>query len=311
MAFEPQEKIVYSGYLLRRYSQILLMVCVGLSCAPAYADELSPFTVYTYHDKPPYFSHYRYLRKSATQSTEVEQVDSAEGLYPAFIELLNQSQQQWSLSLKHLPRKRLQLRLDQNRLDGAVIGVNPLWFSDKKQIKYLWSEGFINDRDVIAVKGSSDIKYTTLEDLHGLRFAVPRGWYFVGISEKIDQDLIQSFETSSDIQNLKLIAQGRVDATVISLPTLLYFQSRMLSPGELKRLPKPHSQFQRQWLFPRSKQRAFVDLSAAIAEVSKSAAWQDLLQEKGLLPVCLSSLTNSCLPENHQPSAPVAHETKP
>ncbi|MAZ88085.1 MAG: hypothetical protein CL693_10600 [Cellvibrionaceae bacterium] len=241
MAFEPQEPITYSGCLSCFYSLILLMVSAGFVCTPVNANESNPtpFTVYTYHDKPPYFSHYRYLRKSVKQATEIEQIDTAEGLYPAFIELLNQSQQHWSLSLKHLPRKRLQLRLDQNRLDGAVIGVNPLWFSDKSQIKYLWSAGFINDRDVIAVKGSSDIKYTTLEDLHGLKFAVPRGWYFAGISEKIDQDLIQSFETSSDIQNLKLIAQGRVDATVISLPTLLYFQSRMLSPGALSACVNP------------------------------------------------------------------------
>lgn len=297
-----QHTAALSARILRACLPLLLI----FNTSPSYAGqpEPRPLTVFTYHDKPPYFSHYRYHRDSVGHPTEIEHLDLAEGLYPAFVELLNQSQRQWKLTLKYLPRKRLQLQLDQNRLNGAVIGVNPLWFADKNQDKHLWTEHFMNDQDVIAVRGDSKIKYRALEDLQGLRFAVPRGWYFVGISEMIDQNRIQRFETSSDIQNLKLIVQGRVDATVVSFPTLLYFQAHMLPPNALKSLPKPHSQYQRRLLFPRTHSKAFLELSEPILEAVNSKAWRKVLELKGVLSACTDSSINNCVQPHDSPPAP-------
>ena len=75
------------------------------------------------------------------------------GVYPDMVAYLNrQKLGALSFRLIYLPRKRLQMKVENGELDGIVIGMMPHWFDDAAQKKYLWTAPFAVDRYVIALR---------------------------------------------------------------------------------------------------------------------------------------------------------------
>jgi|GEM_PF-1409034 len=261
---------------LRKYLTVTLLLMGGLM--PPFALAAKQLTVYTYHDKPPYFSHkpgaeVRYKQHehntpgAGTQHHEKE-------LYGAFIELINYQQDDWHLELVHLPRKRLNLLLKAKRLEGAVIGVNSSWFNDANKQRYLWSSEFMHDMDVVVVSEGNVIPYLHPEDLAGKTLALQRGFYFWGITEQAKAGKIEVLETTSDRQNVKLVTLGRVSATIMSDLTLKFFQDHKQIGNKLVALPEPHDRFTRHLMFTQHSAQAYTQLADTIELISKSPAWR-------------------------------------
>lgn len=82
--------------------------------------KISKVDIYTYHDMPPY----------------VINLNERSGLYFDFVNLLNQMNSGYTFNLIYMPRKRLDYRLEQNKLDGIAIGVKPKWFKDASQTRF-------------------------------------------------------------------------------------------------------------------------------------------------------------------------------
>lgn len=264
-----QDRAVQLHYLLSAPLLVVAaIVCTLFSWSSWAAETLN---VYTYHDKPPYFSH----ADSQHESSQAETTNPQ--LYRAFIDLINSKQDVWKLELTHLPRKRLDLQIKGDQINGAVMGVNPLWFNDRSKQRYLWSAGFMHDTDVVVVSRDKPIPYQHPDDLTGKTLALQRGLYLWGITEQAAAGNIQILETTSDIQNLKLVTLGRVDATIMSRLTLRHFQRTDAANNQLMALPEPHDRFARHLMFTRQALRAFEQLAPTIDAVSNSAEWQEQL----------------------------------
>jgi polar amino acid transport system substrate-binding protein len=59
------------------------------------------------------------------------------GLYGAYLNLLSERLPENDFTLTFLPRGRINWLLENEDLDGIVIGVNPLWFNDSEQKKHI------------------------------------------------------------------------------------------------------------------------------------------------------------------------------
>lgn len=125
--------------------RLLLITALSLLAARAMAAE---FVLYTYHDKPPYYLH-------ADGNVEVP----TGGLYTELAAILNSRQRDLQLQIAYLPRRRLDRDLESGTLNGGVIGVNPLWFKDVDQTKYLWSAPLMRDQDVVVVRKGGEFAY--------------------------------------------------------------------------------------------------------------------------------------------------------
>lgn len=226
--------------------------------------ERSAFSFYAYHDKPPYF--------------DVGNPE-APAIYSRFIRYLNQHQEKYHISLHFSPRKRLESQLETGHLNGAVIGVHPIWFRDKEKQKYLWSTPFMDDSDVIIVRSDQSFIYRKPEDLIGKRLALPRGLYFYGVSELIAMNKVAVFETGSDLQNLQMIKLQRADATITSLPTYRYFQKKLFNGDDFKVMDIPHDRFTRHILFPKSYRNVFDDLAPSIESSISDPLWREELSQ--------------------------------
>ncbi len=293
MSRNPARFVINTAASFQQLASALLAASISLPSIAAATDEVaieemikpaSPQTVniLTYHDTPPYFTE---ISSSTNPTGPQASVDLQQGLYPEFIRLVNRAQNHYRLALSHQPRKRIQLQLQQNALQGAVIGVNPVWFRDKQRTRYLWSPAFMADQDVLVVNSTSTLQYRSLRDFVGITFALPRGYYFKGVTELALQGDIDLIETSSDLQNLKLVQYGRAQATITSKPTITHFKRTLFQNYPFRQLSRPHDEFTRHWLFPRSQDNLFRHLSSAIGEVAQSQRWHQILTEYDATPV--------------------------
>ncbi len=239
----------------------LLIPLIALFVQARFCHAQEQFNFYTYHNKPPYLF--------STQRSQ----EQAGGLYRAYVKYLNALQQDFSIQLVFLPRLRLNRELSQGALQGAVLGVNPVWFNDTDKIKYLWTGAFMADKEVLVVKRGLAFPYAAPKDLIDKSLALPRGAYFFGVSELIVAGKITAFETTSEIQNLEMVEFKRVDATIMSLLTAKYFLSHQFKSSLFEILKVPHDTYQRQVLFPKSQSRVFTKLVKIINQSFTDPVW--------------------------------------
>ncbi len=252
--------------ILYRYPLFTLKLCLlipllALFAQAQFCQAKEGFNFYTYHNKPPYLF--------STQRSQ----EQAGGLYRAYVKYLNAQQQDFSIKLVFLPRLRLNRELTQGTLQGAVLGVNPVWFNDRDKTKYLWAGAFMADKDVLVVKRGLAFPYAAPRDLTERSLALPRGAYFFGVSELIAAGKITAFETSSELQNLEMVEFKRVDATIMSLLTAKYFLSHQFKSSLFEILKVPHDTYQRQVLFPKSQSRVFNKLVKIINQSFTDPVW--------------------------------------
>ncbi len=227
-------------------------------------------TLYTYHDKAPYYHRGE------------EAMDTAERtIYEDFAEYLNARQDTYRVRVEFLPRIRLDRRLQRGTLNGAVIGVNPLWFNDREQTTYLWSAPFMMDKDVVIVRKGNAFPYEHPSDLIGKRLTLPRGLYWWGVTELIREGKIEAEETEQDLQNLQKVALDRADATITSILTFRRLLREHFPDGNLEYLPVPHDRFERKLLFPRNLEDVLRTLSPFLDGALENPAWLETLEHYG------------------------------
>ncbi len=247
--------------------QLLLILLL-----PVYAFSAEPFVFYTYHNKPPYFF---------GEVPSGREKMAVTGIYQAFVNYINTQQSALKVTLEFQPRIRLENQLNSQKLKGAILGVNPLWFKDKAKTKFHWSAPFMQDRDVLVVKTGNQFDYAHPRDLVGRSLALPRGLYFWGVTERIKEGKITAFETNSDLQNLGMVEFGRVDATILSVLSARYFLNDKKNASVLTLLKTPHDAFARMVLFPKSTQSQYQSLKAAIEKSLTDPAWVNQLAKWG------------------------------
>lgn len=259
-------RFVHFEHWVGRCCARLLAMVFLLSPALASSEERPFFTFYAYHDKPPYYA------------PESSRDNSAEGIYAAFVLFLNDRQTNYRVQLIFQPRVRLEDKLNSGALPGAIIGVNPLWFKDRNELRFLWSGAFMWDKDIVVVHRNAAFTFTQADDLIGKKLALPRGQYFLGVSQLAAAGKLNVFETNSDLQNLQMVNLGRADATITSVLTYEYFTKTHTKNHALKAFDTPHDEYARRMLFPKTQQEAYAVLAPIIEASLGDPAWLATLE---------------------------------
>jgi polar amino acid transport system substrate-binding protein len=245
----------------------LLFAALSLLAAHAPGAEL---VLYTYHDKPPYYLHAEGAVETPTG-----------GLYAELVNILNTRQKELQLQLAYLPRRRMDRDIDSGTLNGAVIGVSPLWFKDQQQTKYLWTVPLMRDQDVIVVNKGSEFPYKHPRDLAGKTLSLARGYYFWGVTEMVGEGKVFAHETEGDANNFRMLLSHRVNATITSILTFRYYGSDPSIRDALTTLPVPHDQFERMILLPRKFEAQHKLLNRLLRDPEVSKAWLAALRKYG------------------------------
>lgn len=242
------------------FRAVLAGLALLLACSASGADEVK---LYAYHLKPPY----------------IIDADKGTGLYFELARRLNQLQTQHHYKTVYLPRKRLESLLEQETLDGLVLGVNPHWFNDASQHRYAWSIPWIKDRDIVISRSDSPVPYARPDSLIGKRIGLSLGYYYFGLNELADKGQLTRDNSPNETVTLDKLHMGRIDAMVITQRTLNHiYKQHPEYVGKFYTAQVPHDTFERMILLPKAQQALVPDLNHGLARLAEDPQWQAMLK---------------------------------
>lgn len=222
---------------------------------------------YAYHLKPPF----------------ITDLGAEQGLYYDLSRFLSESTG-YEFYTVFVPRKRIDKMLEDNQLEGIVIGVNPKWFGDVQQKKYLWTQPFFKDRDEFISLRSDPFDYKGAESLSGKTLAGVRGFIYANIEPLVEQNQIQRFNTIGEEEVIKMVVKGRAFTGIVSRSTFDYLYPRISEMKNLYISKQPHDQFERKILVPKNRSELYNKLESKLSQIDNDPRWQAIVQSYSSTP---------------------------
>ena len=219
--------------------------------------------VYVYHLKPPY----------------ILNIENETGLYYDFSRYLSHQSKEYEFYTIYLPRKRVDVYLKRNMLDGILLGVNPTWFQDQARQKYLWSTPVFYDQDEIVSLTSKPFEYLGPESLIDKSLGGVLGFYYFGIDSLVSQGKITRKDAHSEMSLLKMVLSKRVDVGIVSRSTFLYLSIKENWEDKFYLSLKPHDIFTRHILVPHKNKPIYDHITPLIRNIKDDPDWQRVLKK--------------------------------
>jgi polar amino acid transport system substrate-binding protein len=201
-------------------------------------------------------------------------IDGTRGIYHEAIEYLNkQAPQGTSFRLAYLPRKRLQMRLEDGTLDGIVIGMMPQWFDDAAQTKYLWTTPFAVDRFVLAARAEAALHPDVPGALRGKSIGLTLGYVYPGLDDWIERHGLVRRDAMSEEINLEKLRRGRIDCVAVSESVARYFVRLHALHGSLAFIDLPGRATERRFLVPLGRNDLFDQLAPIVRRMRDDPLW--------------------------------------
>jgi len=249
--------------VLSDWLKCLLLFCSAIALFPVHGLEKKPVLVYAYHLKPPFI------------------VDMAreKGIYYDFSSYINARNGPFDFQTIFVPRKRVEHFLANNQLDGIVIGVNPTWFDDNDENKYLWTPALLLDQDEFVSLIHKPIVYTGAESLVGRTLGGVLGFYYFAVNDYIKQGLITRVDTIGEKEVLQMLLKGRADVGIVSRSTFNYLIPRTGWNNKFFLSPKPHETYARRILVPHNKKEIYTYLLPLLQNMDTNPEWQAVIRK--------------------------------
>ncbi len=239
------------------------MVFIIAFCIPTVAKQKINVDVFVYHLKPPFI---------VSNTNKL-------GLYFDFSDYLNTKSNKYHFETVFVPRKRIETMISSKKFDGILLGVNPLWFKDKAETKYLWTSNFYQDRDEIVSLPEEAFEYTTPMSLSGKILGGVRGFYYFGIDELVSKGEITRYDTIGEYELLQMIMLKRVDVGIVSRSTLKYLSKAKNWQNKFYLSQNPHDKYQRRVLVPHNNKAIYDEISPIIDNLDNDSVWQEILKK--------------------------------
>lgn len=248
--------------MLNRFNW-LSVACLLLFSIKVAAKEKINVDVYVYHLKPPFIVNNSYKL----------------GLYFDFSTYLNSKSDKYHFETLFIPRKRIEIMLNAEKLDGILLGVNPVWFNDKAETKYLWTGNVYQDQDEVVSLAERAIEYTGPKSLTGKVLGGVRGFYYFGINEQVSQEKVIRHDTIGEYELLQMLLWERIDICIVSHSTLEYLVKAKNWQGKFYSSKQPHDKYQRRILIPYAKKAVYDEIEPIISNISEDPAWIKILEK--------------------------------
>jgi polar amino acid transport system substrate-binding protein len=238
---------------MKKCLTVLAMLLVGALCGAAQAEVIPVYT-------------------SAQVAPLV--LPDGSGIYPDMVAYLNR-QKLGALQFKlvHLPRKRLQLKVESGELDGIVIGMMPHWFDDGAQKKYLWTAPFALDRYVVALPPGSRYTPGASGVLTGRSVGMVLGYSYPDLAEWMTQQGAVRTDALSDEHNLEKLRLGRLDSVVLAESVLRHYRKHHQADRFVV-YPLPSRQTERRFLVPHGMAAVYDKIAPVLRKAKDDPEWQ-------------------------------------
>jgi polar amino acid transport system substrate-binding protein len=246
---------------------LLIITCTFLLSTQLFSAEITEqkinVDVYVYHLKPPFIINDTYKL----------------GLYFDFSDYLNSKSDKYHFETVFVPRKRIDIMLQDDNFNGVLLGVSPLWFKDKAETKYLWTSNFYQDQDEVVSLHEKPIEYNEAHSLIDKVLGGVRGFYYLGVDELVSKGEISRVDTIGEYELLQMLMFKRIDVGIISRSTLSYLTKAKGWQNQFHVSKQPHDKYQRRILVPRHCVDIYEEIAPIIANISNDPEWKSILQK--------------------------------
>ncbi|WP_028453157.1 ABC transporter substrate-binding protein [Chitinilyticum aquatile] len=213
-------------------------------------------------------------------------IPDGEGLNQRLAERMSAlSQGRYAFVLQMLPRKRLDQLLATPGWQGVVPWVNPQWFDDVRQQRFLWSAALLHDEDLLLSRPELALEWRGPESLQGLRLGGILGHRYVDVDALVGRGLILREDVPTLEANVRKLMAGRVDAIFVSRSGYFWLAQRFPSlPRDSHLSAVPRSRYDRH-LFTSGSDAALNDFVLALpARLARDREWLAVLAQFQLQP---------------------------
>ncbi|CCQ12213.1 hypothetical protein PALB_31140 [Pseudoalteromonas luteoviolacea B = ATCC 29581] len=218
-------------------------------------------TLYVYHLKAPY----------------IIDLTEEQGLYYDIAALFNRHQDSVQFITHYLPRKRLDKLIEDNQLDGLVLGVNPIWFGDVNRQKYLWTNSLVEDVDDFVSNKNKPFEYEGRATLIGKTVGGILGYRYFGVDELAQEEKLERVNTNEELQLLEMVLKGRLDTAIVSRKTRRYLERQNDWKGVFHISELPHDRFTRHIMALPLRSESFMVVESLLAKPTVQAELSQLV----------------------------------
>lgn len=167
--------------------------------------------------------------------------------------------------------------LTKRQLDGVVVGVNPIWFKDKNEHKYLWLGSIYEDRDEFVSLKTNTFEFNGLASLHGLSIAGVSGYYYHGVNDIVGKGLAVRVNTFGEQQILSMLQKKRAHVGIVSSSVFKFLKLQESLPGIYHFSRVPHDAFKRRMFTSKKHKRIHQHLEPIVASMAKDKVWFEMI----------------------------------
>lgn len=191
----------------------------------------------------------------------------------------------YQFELQVMPRERLnQEVINKPDFKGVILFLNPRFVGDVEQKKYTWTASLMSDKNNVVSPVGKKLEYASPDSFAGLQFIGVRGNKYAGLEERFGKD-IKRDDVSSELQSLKMIANGRGEATIMAATIYNYLMKVNGKPdqleGKLHVSATPHLQFERHMFVANPSTELAKALEPVAAAMAKDKDWKAILAKYG------------------------------
>ena len=169
------------------------------------SEDSAEIPVYTYHTHAPFI------------------ISNMKGLsYDLAAYLAQKSGGKYNFTVIPMSRARVDKMINQND-KGIVPWVNPAWFQDKDETKYMWTDSVLmKDGNTVISNSENKINYRGPDSVLNLRFGGVRNHHYTGIDDYVDSGRIKRYDADNHIDNFRKLVKKRIDFTITPLTGALF-----------------------------------------------------------------------------------------
>jgi polar amino acid transport system substrate-binding protein len=182
-----------------------------------------------------------------------------------------------------LPRRRIELLVQQPNWPGVVAWANPRWFSDER---LSWSRNYMLDANLVVSPLAQPLDYSDDGALAGQSIGTVRGFSYTGIDELIQSGKLTRDDADSELRNLARLKAGRLQVAFLQASSLRYFREQYPDLDQwLYIAAKPRTLFERAFFTASGRPELLAFLNQQADALVADRQWQALLGTcKQLMP---------------------------
>lgn len=200
--------------------------------------------------------------------------------------LNNKLKGKYQFKLTQIPRETLNKTvLGDAGFKGAVLFLSPPFVDDAAKTRYLWTQPMMHDSNAVISLASRKLEYAGPDSFKGLKFGAVRGNRYLGLEDRFGKD-IQKEEVNEELSNIKKVAAGKIDVTIMANSTFRYLMKQMgkqnAEHSNLYTSSRTHLEFDRHLFVAKDNAALARELDGVVAGMKADPAWKAVLARYGL-----------------------------